>query len=117
MWQEKLSIPFDCVGGPDGGMNNLIFVEIAVRQSGSDDDEEPIAVFCSPLGTFQSGASLKYFVFFFVYSSKNGRISTLAVVRHAAGATHVFYLVHSHHRARRCLNGFTAFIFFMDYVI
>ncbi|EKM79830.1 hypothetical protein AGABI1DRAFT_72480 [Agaricus bisporus var. burnettii JB137-S8] len=55
VWQEKLSIPFDCVGGPDGGMNNLIFVEIAVRQSGSDDDEEPIAVFCSPLGTFQSG--------------------------------------------------------------
>lgn len=55
VWQEKLSIPFDCVGGPEGGMRNLIFVEFAVRQEGNSDDDEPIAIYCAPLGTVEFG--------------------------------------------------------------
>ncbi len=55
VWNERLSIPFDCVGGPEGGMRNLIFVEFAVRQEGSDDDDDPIAVYCAPLGTVELG--------------------------------------------------------------
>lgn len=57
VWQESLSIPFDCVGGPEGEMQNLIFVEFAVRQEGSDDDDDPIAVYCAPLGTVALGVS------------------------------------------------------------
>jgi phosphatidylinositol phospholipase C delta len=55
VWHESLSIPFDCVGGPDGGMQNLIFVEFAVRQEGSDEDDDPIAIYCAPLGTVELG--------------------------------------------------------------
>ncbi|KXN88962.1 1-phosphatidylinositol 4,5-bisphosphate phosphodiesterase 1 [Leucoagaricus sp. SymC.cos] len=54
-WQENLSIPFDCVGGPDGGMLNLIFVEVAVRQEGEGGEKEPIAIYCAPLGTVEPG--------------------------------------------------------------
>jgi phosphatidylinositol phospholipase C delta len=57
VWQESLSIPFDCVGGPEGGMQNLIFVEFAIRQEGNDDDDDPIAVYCAPLGTVELGVS------------------------------------------------------------
>lgn len=57
VWQESLSIPFDCVGGSEGGMQNLIFIEFAIRQEGSDDDDDPIAIYCAPLGTMELGVS------------------------------------------------------------
>jgi phosphatidylinositol phospholipase C, delta len=59
VWQEALSLPFDCVGG----MLDLIFVRFTVRRDG-DNDEEPIAVYCVSLGSlamgqyFQIGATL-----------------------------------------------------------
>ncbi|KAF5345262.1 hypothetical protein D9756_011418 [Leucocoprinus leucothites] len=64
VWEEMLSIPFDCVGGIEresaggGGMADLVFVEVAVRQRGEEreDDKDPIAVFCAPLGTVEHGA-------------------------------------------------------------
>lgn len=58
VWQETLSIPFDCVGGPDGGMQNLVFVEVVVRQEGTDNGDDPIAIFCAPLGTVELGTSM-----------------------------------------------------------
>ncbi|KAF9531258.1 1-phosphatidylinositol-4,5-bisphosphate phosphodiesterase 1 [Crepidotus variabilis] len=52
VWEEELCIPFDCLGD----MKDLIFVEIQVRQEGKeDDDDEPIGVYCIPLGCLQQG--------------------------------------------------------------
>lgn len=50
VWQEALSLPFDCVGD----MFDLIFVRFAVRRDG-DNDEEPIAVYCASLGSLAMG--------------------------------------------------------------
>lgn len=50
VWQEVLSLPFDCVGD----MFDLIFVRFAVRRDG-DNDEEPIAVYCVSLGSLAMG--------------------------------------------------------------
>ncbi|KAG2120381.1 1-phosphatidylinositol-4,5-bisphosphate phosphodiesterase 1 [Suillus clintonianus] len=50
IWQETLSLPFDCVGD----MFDLIFVRFAVRRDG-DSDEEPIAVYCASLGSLAMG--------------------------------------------------------------
>lgn len=55
VWQEELCLPFDCIGD----MKELIFVEFSVRQEGkTDDDDEPIAIYCTPLSCLESGASL-----------------------------------------------------------
>jgi len=51
VWQEKLSLPFDCVGG----MRELVFVEFAVRQEGDTEDDEPLAIYCTPLSCLESG--------------------------------------------------------------
>jgi phosphatidylinositol phospholipase C delta len=50
VWQEKFSLPFDCVGD----MQDLIFVKFAVRQEDGDDGE-PLAVYCASLGSLQHG--------------------------------------------------------------
>ncbi|KAJ7594064.1 PLC-like phosphodiesterase [Mycena floridula] len=50
VWEEKLRIPFTCVGD----MKDLIFVRFTVKQ-GDKDDDEPLAVFCASLGSLQSG--------------------------------------------------------------
>ncbi|THU91529.1 PLC-like phosphodiesterase [Dendrothele bispora CBS 962.96] len=51
VWQEELCLPFDCLGG----MKELIFVRFAVRQAKDDDDDEPLAVYCAPLGALEHG--------------------------------------------------------------
>ncbi|PPQ74485.1 hypothetical protein CVT24_000118 [Panaeolus cyanescens] len=52
VWQEELCLPFDCIGD----MKELIFVEFKVRQEGKDDeDDEPLGIYCAPLGCLQSG--------------------------------------------------------------
>ncbi|KAJ6453594.1 phosphoinositide-specific phospholipase C [Mycena sanguinolenta] len=51
VWEEKLRIPFSCVGD----MMDLVFVRFAVRQDGSRDDDEPLAVYCAPLACLQQG--------------------------------------------------------------
>jgi phosphatidylinositol phospholipase C delta len=50
VWEEKLFIPFDCVGD----MMDLIFVRFVVRQEDKD-TEEPLAVYCASLGSLQLG--------------------------------------------------------------
>jgi phosphatidylinositol phospholipase C delta len=50
VWEQKLSIPFDCVGD----MMDLIFVRFVVRQEDKD-TEEPLAVYCASLGSLQLG--------------------------------------------------------------
>lgn len=53
VWQEEFSLPFDCIGD----MTDLIFVEFAIRQKGKDDDDDaPIAVYCTPLACLERGA-------------------------------------------------------------
>lgn len=50
IWEEKLRIPFSCVGD----MKELIFVRFAVKQADREDDE-PLATFCASLGSLQPG--------------------------------------------------------------
>ncbi|KAF7343265.1 Phosphoinositide phospholipase C [Mycena venus] len=51
VWEEKLRIPFSCVGE----MMDLVFVKFAVKQDGSKDDDEPLAVYCASLACLQQG--------------------------------------------------------------
>ncbi|OJA15472.1 hypothetical protein AZE42_12919 [Rhizopogon vesiculosus] len=50
VWQEVLSLPFDCVEG----ILNLIFVRLSVLSDG-ESDAEPIAVYCISLGSLAMG--------------------------------------------------------------
>lgn len=50
VWNEKLRIPFDCVGD----MRDLVFVRFVVRQAGKE-DEDPLAVYCTSLGCLGFG--------------------------------------------------------------
>jgi len=50
VWEEKMRIPFDCVGD----MRDLIFVRFVVRQ-GDKEDVEPLAVYCASLGSLGHG--------------------------------------------------------------
>ena len=50
VWQEDFSFPFVCVGD----MLDLIFVRFVVRRDG-EGDEEPIAVYCTSLGSLAMG--------------------------------------------------------------
>jgi phosphatidylinositol phospholipase C delta len=58
LWEEKLRIPFDCVGD----MRDLVFVRFIVRQAGRKDDEEPLAVYCASLGSLALGKQLTMLV-------------------------------------------------------
>ncbi|KAF9257919.1 PLC-like phosphodiesterase [Marasmius fiardii PR-910] len=56
VWEEKLRVPFDCVGEPSSGMRDLIFVKFAVKaQSKGDKEDETLAVFCASLGCLMTG--------------------------------------------------------------
>ena len=59
VWEEKMRIPFDCVGD----MRDLIFVRFVVRQ-GDKDDVEPLAVYCASLGSLGHGKLNAFFVLF-----------------------------------------------------
>ncbi|KAF8077564.1 hypothetical protein FPV67DRAFT_1684022 [Lyophyllum atratum] len=50
VWEEKLRIPFDCVGD----MRDLVFVRFVVR-TGEKEDVEPLAVYCASLGSLGMG--------------------------------------------------------------
>ncbi|KAF8228091.1 PLC-like phosphodiesterase [Tricholoma matsutake] len=50
VWEEKMRIPFDCVGD----MRDLIFVRFVVRQ-GDKEDVEPLAVYCASLSSLGQG--------------------------------------------------------------
>ncbi|KAF7297448.1 Phosphoinositide phospholipase C [Mycena indigotica] len=51
VWEEKLMIPFTCVGD----MLDLVFVRIAVRQDGSSEEEVPLGVYCVSLACLPAG--------------------------------------------------------------
>ena len=51
VWEQSLSLPFDCVGD----MLDLVFVRFAVKQEDKD-DEEPLALYCTSLASLNSGA-------------------------------------------------------------
>jgi len=50
IWEEKLSIAFDCVGD----MFDLVFVKFVVSQEDRSGDE-PLALYCASLGSLQRG--------------------------------------------------------------
>ncbi|CAE7160627.1 unnamed protein product [Rhizoctonia solani] len=49
IWEETVSIPFTCVAD----MWDLVFLRLAVVNA--EDDDEPLAVYCSPLGSLRKG--------------------------------------------------------------
>ncbi|OCB89387.1 PLC-like phosphodiesterase [Sanghuangporus baumii] len=51
VWEEPLSLPFDCVGE----MFDLIFLRVAVRDERNDASDEPLAVYCVSLGSLKQG--------------------------------------------------------------
>ncbi|KAL5478488.1 hypothetical protein ACEPAI_2672 [Sanghuangporus weigelae] len=51
VWEEPLSLPFDCVGE----MFDLIFLRVAVRDERTDASDEPLAVYCVSLGSLKQG--------------------------------------------------------------
>ena len=50
VWEQSLSLPFDCVGD----MLDLVFVRFAVKQEDKE-DEEPLAVYCASLASLNFG--------------------------------------------------------------
>ncbi|KAG7091538.1 hypothetical protein E1B28_010567 [Marasmius oreades] len=56
VWEEKLRIPFNCVGEPQSGMKDLIFVKFAIKtQSKGDKEDETLAVFCASMSCLMTG--------------------------------------------------------------
>ena len=55
VWEEKVSLQFDCVAD----LLDLIFVRFAIKDERGTDDE-PLAVYCIPLGSIQQGTLLVY---------------------------------------------------------
>lgn len=53
VWDESLTLPFDCVGD----MKDLVFIKFAVREGGQDSDE-PLAQYIVPLGCLRQGKFL-----------------------------------------------------------
>ena len=55
VWEERLRIPFSVAGGED--MYDLIFVRFEVKQEAgtADEDDMPLAVYCSSLGALARG--------------------------------------------------------------
>ena len=64
VWEEKLSIMFDCVGD----MMDLVFVRFVVRQEKDKDGEEPLAVYCASMGSLQCGTFVLSFFLFLSWS-------------------------------------------------
>jgi phosphatidylinositol phospholipase C delta len=52
VWEEKLSIPFNCVGE----MLDLVFVRFVVRRQEDKEGDEPLAIYCASLGSLGRGA-------------------------------------------------------------
>ena len=50
VWEQSLSLPFDCAGD----MLDLVFVKFAVKQEDRDDDE-PLALYCTSLASLNLG--------------------------------------------------------------
>ena len=50
VWQEELRLPSEYVGDTLG----LVFVKVAIKHKGQD-SAEPLAIYCSSLGSLQMG--------------------------------------------------------------
>lgn len=103
VWQEELCVPFDCIGD----MKELIFVEFKVRQEGKDDDDEPLGIYCAPLGCLQSGkcARRQWYVW---RASFPSRVPSFTPSRFTTQPTHLFDSlcsnIHSRHPVKGLLN-------------
>ena len=53
VWEQPLSVPFDCVGD----MLDLVFVKFAIKQEDRE-DSEPLALYCTSLASLNLGACL-----------------------------------------------------------
>ncbi len=50
LWNEKLQLPFDCVGE----MLDLVFVRFVVKDEKMGEDD-PLAIYCVSIGSLQRG--------------------------------------------------------------
>jgi phosphatidylinositol phospholipase C delta len=57
VWEEDLNLQFDCAGG----MLDLVFVKFAVKQEDKVDGE-PLAVYCTSLGSLEHGTCLHFII-------------------------------------------------------
>ncbi|KAG6831909.1 hypothetical protein H0H87_003407 [Tephrocybe sp. NHM501043] len=75
VWEEKLRIPFECVGD----MRELVFVRFVVRAN-EKEDVEPLAVYCASLGSLGMGKpqSSRYLFCESALTIGVGRLSTFA---------------------------------------
>jgi phosphatidylinositol phospholipase C delta len=62
VWDEKLSVPFDVVGGLDEveGMKELIFVRFALYDDEDDEGDEPLGVYCTSLASLEMGECFSF---------------------------------------------------------
>jgi phosphatidylinositol phospholipase C delta len=74
VWEERCSLPFDCVGD----MADLVFVRFAIRDDGDDDDDDPIAMFCCSLSSLRQGEPLSFHSCRYWTNGTTYRIPTLA---------------------------------------
>ncbi|KAG2006701.1 phosphoinositide-specific phospholipase C [Coprinopsis cinerea AmutBmut pab1-1] len=51
IWEEKLQLPFECVGD----MMDLVFVRFVVKCQDAKEGDEPLAVYCASLGSLGRG--------------------------------------------------------------
>ena len=51
VWEELVSITFDVVGD----MKDLVFVRFTIKDEGEDEENRPLAVYCSSLGSLRQG--------------------------------------------------------------
>lgn len=57
VWEEKLRLPFECVGD----MMDLVFVKFVVRSREDDKEgDEPLAVYCASLGSLGRGKAFPH---------------------------------------------------------
>lgn len=57
VWEEKLRLPFECVGD----MMDLVFVKFVVRSREDDKEgDDPLAVYCASLGSLGRGESFPF---------------------------------------------------------
>ncbi|KAG6890441.1 hypothetical protein C0992_001634 [Termitomyces sp. T32_za158] len=74
VWEEKLRIPFECVGD----MRDLVFVRFVVRAS-EKEDVEPLAVYCASLGSLEMGEPFVSISTRSIDEGIGNRLSSLAV--------------------------------------
>ena len=93
VWEELVSITFDVVGD----MKDLVFVRFTIKDEGDDEENRPIAVYCSSLGSLRQGkvSGIKS-VHVGELTETVRRLSTPAIVRSATFTVFILHALRAH---------------------